>query len=85
MTGHEVIEAALLKASKYDHNNSPFGMEPTQGVAYQMGLAAAYMHALEMIPDESVKRSFVKVWCPSCQNHVFENDTCYVKCKGKVD
>lgn len=50
MTGHEIIEAALKKASEGNHNNSPIGYMPEEGVAYQHGMAAAYQHALEMIP-----------------------------------
>ncbi len=49
-SGHDVIEEALRTAVKHDPNNSPFGMSHAQGVAYQMGMATAYQHALEMIP-----------------------------------
>jgi len=49
-SGHAVIEAALLKAAKNDPSNSPIGLWGAAAVAYQMGLAAAYQHALEMIP-----------------------------------
>jgi hypothetical protein len=49
-SGHAVIEAALLEAAKNDPSNSPIGLWGTAAVAFQMGLAAAYQHALEMIP-----------------------------------
>lgn len=25
-----------------------------------------------------------KVWCAACENHVYENDVCYIKCGGKL-
>lgn len=51
MTGHQIIEAALKKASEGNPNNSPIGYTPEEATAYQHGMAAAYLHALEMIPD----------------------------------
>lgn len=51
LTGHQVIENALAQALKKDPAHSPFPMTGDTAVAYQMGLAAAYQHALEMIPD----------------------------------
>lgn len=50
MTGHEIIEAALKKASDGNINNSPCYYPPEEAAAYQAGMAAAYQHALEMIP-----------------------------------
>lgn len=49
-SGHQIIEDALAQAALHDPNHSPFGLTYEQGVAYQMGMAAAYLHALEMIP-----------------------------------
>ncbi len=49
-TGHQIIERALAKAVKGDHNNSPPCLSPDEGIAFQAGLAAGYLHALEMIP-----------------------------------
>ncbi len=50
MTGHEIIEAALKKASEGNSNNSPIQYNHEEAVAFQHGMAAAYQHALEMIP-----------------------------------
>ena len=49
-TGHQVIEDALKKAAEGNWLASPAGCGPEEGRAYQRGLAAAYQHALEMIP-----------------------------------
>lgn len=50
ITGHEVIEAALAKAAQHDAGNSPAHLSYGEALAYQMGLASAYQHALEMMP-----------------------------------
>lgn len=47
--GVPVIEAALSKASKRDPMNSPIWTTRDQTVAYQDGMAAAYLHALEQL------------------------------------
>jgi len=54
-TGHQIIEEALTEAAKLDPMNSPVFLDGDPGVAYQMGLAAGYLHALEMIPDPDKK------------------------------
>lgn len=48
--GHEIIENALADAIS-PNQGFPFGMSYEQGMVYKKGLAAAYLHALEMIPD----------------------------------
>ena len=50
-SGHQIIEEALKVALKAEPVNAPFGMVGEVAVAYQMGMAAAYQHALEMIPE----------------------------------
>lgn len=50
LDGHAVIEKALSQALLGDTNNSPAGLLPDVAYGYQQGLAAAYQHALEMIP-----------------------------------
>lgn len=49
-TGHQVIEDALQQAATNNAANSPFPMVGDAAIAFQKGLAAAYQHALEMIP-----------------------------------
>lgn len=49
-SGHAVIEEALAAARRGNWLDSPFGTSPEEGHAYVAGLAAAYQHALEMIP-----------------------------------
>lgn len=49
-TGHQIIEEALAQAEEGNPDNSPFGMFGAAAFAYQSGMAAAYRHALEMIP-----------------------------------
>lgn len=55
-SGHQIIEEALAKAAQLDPNNSPFGMPRNEAVVYQQGLAAAYLHSLEMIPDPATSK-----------------------------
>lgn len=50
-TGYQIIEEALKLSANRDWLNSPRGMSPSEGLAYQDGLSAAYCHALEMFPD----------------------------------
>jgi hypothetical protein len=60
VTGREVIENALKEAEKGDWSASPIDMDPEESRAYQRGLAAAYQHALEVMPaDLAVDRDAV--------------------------
>lgn len=59
--GIEVVEVALLKAQKNDALNSPFPMIGKEASAYQKGLAAAYIHALEMIGTSVLKEALTEL------------------------
>lgn len=48
--GHAVIEDALKKASRGNLADAPFPLTGEAAKGYMQGLAAAYLHALEMIP-----------------------------------
>lgn len=50
-TGYQIIEDALKLSANRDWLNSPISMSPSEGLAYQDGLSAAYCHALEMFPN----------------------------------
>lgn len=66
-TGHEIIEAALAKASLRDPNNSPCDVGGhSEAIAYQCGLAAAYLHALEMMPAAQQFQARVGQWLMEC-------------------
>lgn len=54
--GHQVIEAALAKASKLNPLDAPFPMVGEEALAYLKGSASAYQHALEMIPASLYKQ-----------------------------
>jgi len=54
-SGHEIIEAALAEATDGDPNKAPAGMSHEASCAYLSGMAAAYAHALEMIPAPPAK------------------------------
>lgn len=51
-TGHQIIEEALAKAALRHYSNAPAGYDPAEAKAHQEGMADAYRHALEMIPEE---------------------------------
>ncbi len=50
MNGHEVIERALKKALKADFGDAPMWLNPNEAKIWHQAQAAAYQHALEMIP-----------------------------------
>lgn len=58
LTGHQIIELALLKVSKKNWNDAPAGYMPEEALAYLQGCADAYLHALEMIPTT------IEIWLP---------------------
>lgn len=66
-TGHQVIEDALQKAATNNAANSPFPMVGAEAIAFQKGLAAAYLHALEMIPATDMVIACSANWRRICQ------------------
>ncbi|TAA11249.1 hypothetical protein EA658_16430 [Pseudoxanthomonas winnipegensis] len=48
--GHSVIEQALATALRADPSDAPFGLDHEQATIWHQATAAAYQHALEMIP-----------------------------------
>lgn len=47
---HQVLEAALKKATEAKHSDAPFGLDEAEAALWHQAQAAAYQHALEMMP-----------------------------------
>ena len=62
MEGYDIIEAALKSSTNPKQcQEFPFSMSFEDGQIYRKGLAAAYQHALEMLPRLSdQERTYIK-------------------------